>query len=627
VRLSQIFRKSQVRAFFLVLAGWVACAPAVAFAQVQGGAEEVQVIVRSARGETLTQRVQVTIRSLGSSLVMYEFTQGDGQAVFRNVLEGYYRAEVNVPGYEPASEEFQIDPATPITRIFIYLKPIGSETMTSTPARIQPLVLAPKARKEVEKAQEALNKKNFEEAERRILRALQLAPGHPFVNYLAGLLYFQQNQIEKALPYLEKATMLDPHHAPSHMLLGMVLFRSQKFAGAVAALERALALDPSPWQAHWAIAQSYFREGNYEKAALHAQRARELAKGPAPDFSLVLGMSLAYLGENDRAIAELEAFLSRGTNRPGAPEARQTLALLRSGPNVRVLPPDSSPAPVAAPESSVEVVPVGLLGENWAPLDVDEVRPTVDANVTCSLPDVLKQTSERAAAVLSNLEKIGAKEIIDLYDMDPQGGAKLRTSHTFDYVVGFKHAREKRYMFVEESRLGRVDSDPLVTRTYTHGLTALVLVFHPYYIDDFDMACEGLGQWRGEPAWIVTFRQRPDKPSRLHSYTIQQNQFPVDLKGRAWIAANSYQFLRIETDMMKPVPEIELRREHLVVEYKPVDFPNQKLRLWLPSTAQVHMQRRGRRMRLDHSFSDFMLFLVDVRQDIKAPREQSVPQP
>ncbi len=219
----------------------------------------------------------------------------------------------------------------------------------------------------------------------------------------------------------------------------------------------------------------------------------------------------------------------------------------------------------------------------------------------------------------------GAKEAIELYELDGLGNTKLQRTDNFDYVVGIREAAQRRQFFVEESRRALSVAETSLSRFYTSAIPALALVFHPYYTDDFVLTCEGLGQWRGEPTWLVHFRQREDKPSRLFGYEIKGSLYLVPLKGRAWIGANSYQVMRIETNLIEPVEEIALQQEHLNIEYKPVNFQKQKMQLWLPETADVYTMRGKRRLRLRHTFTDFMLFLVDMKQEIKAPKEPKHP--
>ena len=59
------------------------------------------------------------------------------------------------------------------------------------------------------------------------------------------------------------------------------------------------------------------------------------------------------------------------------------------------------------------------------------------------------------------------------------------------------------------------------------------------------------------------------------------------LKGRAWIATDTYQVVQLETDLAKEIPAIRLRTEHLTVEYGPVQFQKRSVELWLPESGEL----------------------------------------
>ena len=59
----------------------------------------------------------------------------------------------------------------------------------------------------------------------------------------------------------------------------------------------------------------------------------------------------------------------------------------------------------------------------------------------------------------------------------------------------------------------------------------------------------------------------------MHSYKLGNQVHSVPLKGRAWITADKFQIARIEAEMIKPMPEIQLLSEHQIVEYGPIPFP------------------------------------------------------
>ena len=153
----------------------------------------------------------------------------------------------------------------------------------------------------------------------------------------------------------------------------------------------------------------------------------------------------------------------------------------------------------------------------------------------------------------------------------------------------------------------------------TTGFITLALLFYPEMQGDFDFDCEGQGEWRGQPSWLVHFRQRPDRPNRMHSYTVGGEFFRVDLKGRAWISADKFQIVRIEADIVNPLREINLLSEHQAVEYGPVPFAKKNTSLWLPKNAEIYFDLRKHHYYRHHSFDHYMLFDVGTEQKDKAP--------
>jgi len=105
-------------------------------------------------------------------------------------------------------------------------------------------------------------------------------------------------------------------------------------------------------------------------------------------------------------------------------------------------------------------------------------------------------------------------------------------------------------------------------------------------------------------------------------YDVSGMSFPVRLKGRAWIDAESSQILAMEADMAKPVPEIRLARDYQRIEYGPVAFHKAKEPLWLPKSADWYCNFMGQRYHRRHSFSQFLLFSVDDSQKVNLPKEE-----
>ena len=71
------------------------------------------------------------------------------------------------------------------------------------------------------------------------------------------------------------------------------------------------------------------------------------------------------------------------------------------------------------------------------------------------------------------------------------------------------------------------------------------------------------------------------------------------------------------------MPQIKLVADHTAIEYGPVRFHIPNVETWLPQSAEVYYDWRGKRIHRRHSFSNYMLFGVDEKQHIAEPKIQN----
>lgn len=257
---------------------------------------------------------------------------------------------------------------------------------------------------------------------------------------------------------------------------------------------------------------------------------------------------------------------------------------------------------------------------SWVPSDIDVAIPLTDPNVECPLPDILHGTGLRMKQFVGNLEKFTATERVEHFVVDSKGVRQAPTARDFEYVVMV--ARDPGGGFaLDEFRNGSVDPAQFPAQIATQGLPGLALLFHPFLSSDFKFTCEGFGQWSGKPAWQVHFVQRPDRPGRILGYRAAEKYSTLALKGRAWIDPSTYQVLRLETQLVEPLRNMALTEEHIAVFYQPVRFRSQDQQLWLPASADLYVERQGRRYYRRHTFDHFQLFTVDTTQSIQLAKE------
>jgi VWFA-related protein len=257
--------------------------------------------------------------------------------------------------------------------------------------------------------------------------------------------------------------------------------------------------------------------------------------------------------------------------------------------------------------------------DSWVPPSIESNAGAVNANVTCSLADVLEGAGKRIQELVQNVDRFTATEVVEHRSVDGRGNMLAPEVRRFDYMLSIKQGHGG-LMSVEEYRNQAFSPAQLPGQLATVGTPSVVLIFHPRYIPGFDASCDGLGDLNGQPVWLVRFEQRKDYPNVVHSFQLGGISYSVRLRGRAWIKADTYQVVRLETDLAEPIPKIQLRLEHMNIEYQPVDFPERKTQLWLPKSAELYLDFRGHRSRRVHQFTDFKLFSVETREEISPPK-------
>ncbi len=576
-------------------------------------------------GRPISQMALVSVTRITDQYWQQMLAQA-GQASFENVASGRYIVQVVAAGYEKAVEDVVVMGSEGRETVFVTLQPEspGGGAATVVPG---PPILAPKAQKELGKAVEALRAGKFAEARTHLDAVYRLAPSHPDVNFLFGAYSSRVNNWQQAKSYWEKAIAFYPQHLLAQVSLSDALLRENKPADAIPHLKKALEIEPNSWRAHALLADADLHLGSSEEAVREAERAIGLGHERAAEVLPTLARALAAQGKADRAIQVLESYLREY---PANTAAQEQLDSLRLPPAVPVNPPSSAPAAPAVSVTAAAATPstvVALpLPSNWLPPDVDEKVPPVEYGVPCPLNEVVQNAGKRVQEFILNVDRFTATESFFHESVNAWGFPAPPEKRKFDYVVSIQEVRPG-ILAVYEYRDGGLSYERFPGGTATLGLPSLVLIFHPYSAVNYDMTCEGLAHWNGELAWQVHFRQRRDKPSKDRAYRFGESgpSHPVALKGRAWIAADTFQIVRLETDLVAPLPEIRLVADHTAIEYSAVHFRKRNVDMWLPRTAEVFYDLKGRRTHRRHSFSNYMLFSVDDRQQIGAPKTEEVP--
>ena len=386
--------------------------------------------------------------------------------------------------------------------------------------------------------------------------------------------------------------------------------------------------DADNWLPHNLLADTYLLQQNYDKARDEAEIAIAKGKSNASAAQLVLGQALVSTGDYQKAIQALNVFLQESPRHSMAAQVRTLIGEIQEH-QASLAAAENTPS-TEARLSSVDPLTAlpapGLSMKSWKPPGIDDSKPAFASGVVCPSEKVMEESGRRVQELVQDVARFAAVEDLFHQSLDQFGVPARTETRKYNYVASISEP-QPGFLAVDEYRAEKLTLDGYPDQIASTGFAALALVFHPDMRDNFDMSCEGLGDWQGQATWLVHFRQRDDRPNRMHSYKVGNQMHAVALKGRAWIAADKFQIVRMEAEMVNPMPEIKLLSEHQVVEYGPVPFLKKNTSLWLPKKAEIYFDFRKHRYYRRHSFDHYMLYSVDIEEKRKEPVSKPEGQP
>jgi len=573
----------------------------------------VDVRVTGPDGVPVQGQIVVTLMKIGG-FVVDQKTSSNGSVTFGEVPQNEYTISVIAPRYQGFSKTIDVNSAVP-AKFTAELQPMADAEAAASSVGL--LALPLKVQKEVGKALESLHADKPANALKHLEAAQRDAPKSAEVEYLFSVYSTETKDPVRARSYWMKTLELDPRHLSALLAVGQDDLQSNKSAEALPYLKRAIQVEPNSWRAQLLYSEALVMEKMNDEAAQHAQRAIDLGHDSASAAQLVLVRVLVQKGQVDQAISKLEEFVKAHSSDK---ESASYLEKLKN---------PAASGSVAAREMSVvsnaeEALPVP---SNWLPPDVDASVPAVEPGVSCNVDDVVRKAGAQLLELAKDVDRFTATETLVHESIDKYGMPSSPEKRTFSYVASIQEVNHY-FLNVEEYRLDKDGGQAeFPSGVATNGLPALVLIFHPFNAPNFTMSCEGVARLSTGLAWQIHFKQRPDKPNVIKRYRIGADgpSYPVALKGRAWISSDTYQIVRLETDLVAPVKEIRLAADRADIEYGPVKFAKGNVSMWLPKTADVYYDWRGRRIHRRHSFSNYMLFAVDDKQKITVPKVDEAP--
>jgi tetratricopeptide (TPR) repeat protein len=258
------------------------------------------------------------------------YTNPNGSFSLTGIADGAYEVVV-VAGLNEIRERIQV--RGDLSTINLVMR--GNE-MTASRAgdratvSVAQMKVPEKARKLLEKAQSALDKRKLPEADAYVSQALEVCPDFAEALTLRGLMFLDAKRLDDAATSLEKSIQTDRSYGMGYIVLGAVYNMQSRFDDAIRVLDRGLTLMPRSWQGTFELGKAELGKGNYEAAIRKLNKASDLATQPYAPIHLAKAHALLGMKNFSEATSELEAYLEQDPNSPHAAEVRESLGQVRA---------------------------------------------------------------------------------------------------------------------------------------------------------------------------------------------------------------------------------------------------------------------------------------------------------
>jgi Tfp pilus assembly protein PilF len=570
-------------------------------------------------------RIDVDI-GVGSARVMVTNLQGEFKTEFLLDATKYRRLTVKLvatkPGYTDAHETVEFGSLSEVTGITLVLRRVSENPdLESTETLVN--ALAPGLRQDAAKASgvkgnrqeknfvrgcaEFFDRHNAVRAVPLLTKAFERAPSCVECRLLLALAMFQSGSWASASRQLDEALKLNdaaPLKRPEAALIAGKLERWRgKTSEAASFFQNALAIDPDNALALEEMGRILIEQEKWEAALPYLDRA--LQAGAGDDVRLLRARALLEAGDVPAAKSQMDEYTAHRKLKGSPIEARLLNAQVRERMSLERY-ADLGSVLTDSPEQLLKTVPE-LKGIRMAPNQDD-------------LKAILENVGEGVKSFFQNLPNTVSLERVHEERLGREGNVLHSFDQDFQYLLlakpdkmGVGFVEHRGTLQGASAALHGLDQGLMLTA----GFTSVSLLFHPLYQNGASFRYLG-HQWvDGKDLHVIAFAQKPQTAQINERFTTRSGTALILVQGVAWIDPTSFQIVRLRTDLLAPQPKIKLRRQTTEIHFAEVSFKGITASLWLPKEVSVTVNLRGHVYHNLHRYSDFMLFNVETKEEIK----------
>jgi dienelactone hydrolase len=152
------------------------------------------------------------------------------------------------------------------------------------------------------------------------------------------------------------------------------------------------------------------------------------------------------------------------------------------------------------------------------------------------------------------------------------------------------------------------DSAHNAQRPFSVGFATTWLFFLPGNLQESHFRYVGVQKVGNRETYAVAFAQIPERDALHAVIESSYGHCSTLIQGVAWIDQSKFQIVRMQTDLLTPLPGIQLNQLRSMLEYGAVKIRALNLTLWLPTEVETQWQTAYRAGEETHEYSHYRLF-------------------
>jgi len=264
------------------------------------------------------------------------YTNDIGEVDFAGVPMGNYHVRISGDGIETTdSSTFDVDNRKVTQSQYVTVrqlaetgpKPLSSH---STMVSASDLNVPQKARKEVDKANEAMAEQNWKKAQEHLEKAIAIAPQYATALNNLGVLYAKTNDLPHEEDALKKAIAANDHFAPAFVNYGKLCILQKNFPQAETLLQKAVTVEPGNAESLMLLADAEYMNRHFDAAIVSARQAHSADKEHPPFVHYIAARSYQQQNRQQDALVEFQLFLQEEPKGPRADHVRSDVAKIEA---------------------------------------------------------------------------------------------------------------------------------------------------------------------------------------------------------------------------------------------------------------------------------------------------------